>query len=299
MDSMKLRALTEAVRLGSLTEAAKELGYTQAGLTQMMNRLEDEMGVLLLKRANSGVALTEDGEKLLPQINRCITATENLEKKIREIKSEKVTTLKIGAYTSMINTWLPTVVNSYRKRRPDIKIELTSCDVSKMYELFDSSAIDIGFGGDHPFPYSRFERIFEDPFFAVLPKGESKAFDGAAPISYFDQKPFLVSTFGFEPDVMPMLIRSGVKPEMKEFSVMDFELVRLVNMGMGVSILPKLVLDSVDCSEVDIVPLEPAFSRYMGVVLPEENSKSPLVKEFIAYSEKEIAAIVNTKPITK
>ena len=40
MDSVKIKALLRAAELGSLTKAAEELGYTQAGLTHMMNRLE-------------------------------------------------------------------------------------------------------------------------------------------------------------------------------------------------------------------------------------------------------------------
>jgi DNA-binding transcriptional LysR family regulator len=40
MDSIKFQALLKAVDYGSLTKAAEELGYTQAGLTHMMNRLE-------------------------------------------------------------------------------------------------------------------------------------------------------------------------------------------------------------------------------------------------------------------
>lgn len=40
MDTKKLAALAAAVRLGSFTRAAEELGYTQSGLTHMMNSLE-------------------------------------------------------------------------------------------------------------------------------------------------------------------------------------------------------------------------------------------------------------------
>jgi DNA-binding transcriptional LysR family regulator len=50
MDDKKLYALLEAVRSGSLSKAASELGYTQSGLTQMMNSLEDELGCCLLVR---------------------------------------------------------------------------------------------------------------------------------------------------------------------------------------------------------------------------------------------------------
>ena len=58
MDTKKLAALAAAVRLGSFTRAAEELGYTQSGLTHMMNSLEKDVGFPVLVRSRSGVRLT-------------------------------------------------------------------------------------------------------------------------------------------------------------------------------------------------------------------------------------------------
>ena len=55
MESKKLEALLMAVDLGSFTKAAEVLGYTQSGLTHMMNSLENEIGLRLLDRSYSGV----------------------------------------------------------------------------------------------------------------------------------------------------------------------------------------------------------------------------------------------------
>ena len=68
MDSKKCAALLRAVELGSLTAAAGELGYTQAGLTNMMNALEAELGVQLLLRGRGGVRLSAAGRRLLPEL---------------------------------------------------------------------------------------------------------------------------------------------------------------------------------------------------------------------------------------
>ena len=54
MDTKKTKALLLALEKGSLTAAAEELGYTQSGLTHMMNSLEDELGIRLLVRSKVG-----------------------------------------------------------------------------------------------------------------------------------------------------------------------------------------------------------------------------------------------------
>ena len=64
MDTKKLDAFLLAVERGSLTAAASEMGYTQSGLTNMMNALENELGLKLLTRNKSGVGLTAEGQAL-------------------------------------------------------------------------------------------------------------------------------------------------------------------------------------------------------------------------------------------
>ena len=64
MDTKKVHALLLAVDRGSLTSAAAELGYTQSGLTHMMNALEDELGLNLLVRSKNGVRLSPAGQAL-------------------------------------------------------------------------------------------------------------------------------------------------------------------------------------------------------------------------------------------
>ena len=66
MDTRKLEALLTAVELGSFTRAAEVLGYTQSGLTHMMNSLEKDVGFPVLVRSRSGVRLTPAGQRIFP-----------------------------------------------------------------------------------------------------------------------------------------------------------------------------------------------------------------------------------------
>ena len=64
MESKKLEALLMAVDLGSFTKAAEVMGYTQSGLTHLVNSLEREIGFPLIIRSHNGIALTEEGREL-------------------------------------------------------------------------------------------------------------------------------------------------------------------------------------------------------------------------------------------
>ena len=57
MDSKKLEILMTAVDLGSFSKASEVVGYTQSGLTHLVDSLEREIGLTLVRRDHSGIAL--------------------------------------------------------------------------------------------------------------------------------------------------------------------------------------------------------------------------------------------------
>ena len=78
MDSKKLEILITAVDLGSFSKAAEVVGYTQSGLTHLVDSLEREIGLTLVQRDHSGISLTKEGEALMPVIREFLRANAKL-----------------------------------------------------------------------------------------------------------------------------------------------------------------------------------------------------------------------------
>ena len=66
MDVTKCEAFLAAIDHGSLTAAGVFLGYTQSGITRMINALEEEVGFPLFIRTKKGVSPTENGKAMIP-----------------------------------------------------------------------------------------------------------------------------------------------------------------------------------------------------------------------------------------
>ena len=75
MDSKKLEILMTAVNLGSFSKASEVVGYTQSGLTHLINGLEREIGMTLIRRDHSGISLTENGVHNIV-VQRCPVAVD-------------------------------------------------------------------------------------------------------------------------------------------------------------------------------------------------------------------------------
>jgi DNA-binding transcriptional LysR family regulator len=86
MDTKKLEALAAAVEHGSFTRAAEALGYTQSGMTHMMNSLERDIGFPVLLRGRAGVRLTPAGERIYPLVRQVLSASQALDREIAPLE---------------------------------------------------------------------------------------------------------------------------------------------------------------------------------------------------------------------
>ena len=121
MDIEKLKALKTAVEIGSITQAAEHMGYSQPGLTGMLKRLEQEIGYPLLRRGTKGVRLTEAGEAVMPYIDRVLESSRALERALADHAPAQQDELRIGSYTSISKNWLPQVIRGFSRKYPGVR----------------------------------------------------------------------------------------------------------------------------------------------------------------------------------
>lgn len=286
MDSSKFFALLKSVEYGSLTKAADELGYTQAGLTHMMNRLEKEIGITLLQRTKSGVTLTNDGNKLLPLIRSFTQQGLELEKAIKSMIESNDTVIRVASYASITNNWLPTIISNFKNDFPDVRFELSVNNLDEICTLVSNSEIDIGFTSKQDILHGDWIYLKNDPLYAVLPP-DCKTEGETVPVSIFDNKIFFMPSHGFDYDVMNALKQNGVNPIISRTSLDDSTIVSMVSHGLGFSILPKLVLEGISGSFI-AKPIEPYSYRELGILIKSKNTLSPVAHKFISYCKQEI-----------
>ena len=214
MESKKLEALLMAVDLGSFTKAAEVMGYTQSGLTHMMNSLEREVGFTLLERGRGGVRLTKDGERVAPAIREFLQANARLDSTIAQVASSRSEVIRVSAFASMAMHWLPSIIRRFREERPDVDVDIRMADhIRSPYELLAQGKMDVIFVS-HQEEESGYEwiHLYDDPMYAVLPK--DYPIDGRTgyPLGEFDGRDFIMPAQGFDKDIMRIFNRVGVKP---------------------------------------------------------------------------------------
>lgn len=289
MESKKLEALLMAVDLGSFTKAAEVLGYTQSGLTHMMNSLEKEVGFTLLERGRSGVRLTEEGERIAPAVREFLQANARLDSVIEQVVSSRTEIIRVSAYASIAMHWLPGIIQRFREECPDVDVDIRMADhVDVPYELLAQGKMDAILVSPQDEGQYEWVHLADDPMFAVLPRDFDTQGMTAFPLAAFEARDFIMPSQGFDKDIMRIFNRIGVKPHILPTWVDDPTVISMVSHGLGVSMMTELTVRG-RTDGVKLLPVEPASSRELGLAVRSLDAASDGLRHFIDCTKRVVA----------
>ena len=284
MDIEKLKALKVIVETGSITRAAERLGYSQPGLTGMLNRLEQEIGYPVLQRGSGGVSLTEAGEALMPHVDRILRDSRALEQAIADHRPEERRILRIGSYTSISRNWLPPVLKGFGAQFPDVQLTVKDGSCMDIEQWLMEGTIDVGLLSNCFSAPLEFLPLLQDPYYAVLPPEErpGETFD----ISAFNGRTFFIPSKGVDTEVLRILERSGVTPRFSLIATEDSAVIKMVEQGLGCSLLSELILRG-STDHVSLVPVDPPAFREVGAAVRSLKKAGPVLRNFLRYIRRD------------
>lgn len=275
MDENKLRALLTAVQCGSITKAAAQLDYTQSGMTYMMNKLETELGCRLLERTSHGVKLTVQGEHLLPYVHNVLRACDVLRREADECSNLQGQCLRVGCFPSIARSWLPDVLQRFRKMHPEVRVDVLVRG-NELVEALEDEKIQVALIDDHCARGFEWTPLLRVPLLAVVPLDypwEEKT----VPLEHLLEGTFIS---GAEQDIEPYLPPAA--PHLKIDAADDAAILSMIIGGMGVSVLSSLSLIGFE-DRVRGIPLREPIECELGVAVRSSRTASAPVRAFINF----------------
>lgn len=288
MNISKYKALLTAVDMGTFSAAAKELGYTQSGMTHMMNALEEEIGFPLLQRGYYGIKLTPLGERIIPRIRELVNCEEALYNEIELVRSYGKNVLRIGAYSSIARHWLPAVVEDLGREFPDATVNIQTGTVDELYSGLESGRFDMVFGSINRKYDFQWVPLARDKFYAILPADYPLSNENEFPISGFNGTKFLMPGLGFDDDIGQVFREHSVRPFVTQTYVDDPAIISMVEHRHGISMLSQLILTDMQSSLVKFVPVVPEISRTLAVAFRADHIPQATAKRLIALTKEYI-----------
>lgn len=282
MNIQKYLSFVKTVEYGSFTKAAEILNYSQSGISRMIGDLEKDWKVVLLERGKGGVKLTSDGLTLLPYARSLVAEYEKLQMQVDELNGLQSGLIRIGTFSSVATHWLPNIIKEFQKDYPHIDYELLLGDYAEIEEWVIEGRVDCGFIKLPTRP--DFETIFleEDKLLAVIPEDHPLADCEKFPIAALCDGPFILLEKGENSEVSEIFRRCGLTPKVHFTTWDDFSIMSMVESGLGVGILPQLILRRTPyrilTKELDV----PAY-RSIALAMRSKKTASLAVKRFIEY----------------
>lgn len=284
MNVSKFKALLTAVDLGSFSAAAQKLGYTQSGLTHMMNALEDELGISLLVRGYFGIKLTPEGERIIPKIRELVACEAALSNEVELVKSYGDNIIRIGAFSSMAQAVLPSIVELFSAEFPDVAVNIQTGTVAELYGGLEEGRFDICFGSRNAKYDFKWIHLFYDRFYAILPLSYPTS-DDLFPITGFNGTKFLMPGLGSDDDISSVFSENNVHPFVTPTYVDDPAIISMVEHNLGVSMLSELIL-AAQGGNVQKVPIVPAVSRDLSVAIKQDKALTIPMKRLVAIAKE-------------
>lgn len=233
------------------------------------------------------VALNNRGWRPIEQVNdrwkkNICNEHEILLTQIKELQGMQSGTIRIGTFSSVATHWLPNIIKIFKKDYPHIDFELLLGDYTEIEGWITKGRVDFGF---LRLPTAtELETIFleQDRLLVVLPEDHAFAHCERFPISELCKNPFMLLEKGAKAEISEIFEQHQISPIIHFTTWDDYAIMSMIENGLGISILPELILQRIPYNLIAKELEVPAF-RNIGLAMRNQQSLSIAAKSFLHY----------------
>jgi DNA-binding transcriptional LysR family regulator len=144
MADRRLQVFHTVARLLSFTKAAETLHMTQPAVTFQVRQLEEHFNTRLFDRTHNRISLTDAGQRVYEYADRIFELYSELEHAVREMTGDISGVLMIGASTTIAEYMLPALLGDFKKKYPDVNVQLKVSNSDGIVHMVENNVIDLG-----------------------------------------------------------------------------------------------------------------------------------------------------------
>lgn len=287
MDIRQLRYFYTICEEGQITAAARKLHMAQPPLSQALQSLEKELGVVLLKRGTRSIQLTDAGQLLKERAEVIIRLCDGTKAELQDAVSQLHRTLSIGIVTSSHHVFLQKGIQDFHRQCPFVDFQLMEGNTFQILDMLEKGLIEIGIVRTPFVTHSltmlplvsevmvaAFAKRAYDETSAAISIVELQAY----PLIYYERYAAIINElfteYGFPPHVL--CLNQDARTTLL-----------WADAGLGVGIVPASALQLVDQQNLFVREIsEPRFMTSIMLVYRKDRYISEIAQTFIAYYQK-------------
>jgi len=272
---------------GSFTAAAASLGYTHPAVSQMVRQLEQRTGTVLVERLGRKVRLTEAGDVLARHASTVLSALDAAEEAVAAIAGLRSGRVRLWAFPSSSATVVPHALALVKRRFPDVVVTFNEAEPPESLAALKAGECDLAVAFTHEgldlsdlqddLESPAATKLLDDEVRLPLPKDHRLAKQQRVSLGDLSQDPWIAGCPKCRGHLLHLARGAGFSPDVA-FETEDYVAVQgLVAEGLGVALIPDLILRTTHHSEVVALPVEPASRREIFAVTTPDLARVPSV----------------------
>src|SRR4051812_20182370 len=281
MDFRQLHYFKEIVKQGSISKAAEVLHIAQPPLSQLLKKLENDLGTTLIHRYRQKWELTETGKLLYQYADQVLIHTQDVKQRIREIEQGIAGTVNIGV-SSTCSNMLIDYVSLFRTQYPNVKMNIVTGNSEELLKRLEQREIDMAIllRPSNSEKY-QIKTLKKQPFVVIMPTSWLPLFSSQdITLEKIASFPFImlgaIEGHFLHESILQIFLEHSLEPdiiiECKDVTMV----IALVNKGLGLSIIPRMNDASPLLEHITLVELkqfdvytEPVFLRLKDELIPK------------------------------
>ncbi|WP_411103708.1 LysR substrate-binding domain-containing protein [Streptomyces sp. cmx-4-9] len=280
-DSRHIRTFHAVVASGSYSAAARLLGYTQPAITQQMKALERAAGTPLFTRLGRRMQLTEAGESLARHAETILGTLSAAESQLKAYARLRTGRVRLCGFPSANATLVPEALSALAAEHPGVQVELLEGEPPASLRRLERGECDITLAFTYPGLHEEVPdevvevRLLEDQLTVLLPTGHALARRRAVHLADLAEERWIAGCPRCRANLLHECAGLGFVPDIRFATDDNLVVQSLVAQGLGVAMMPALVLPSLSLTRVCGRTLEPAARRHISAYVRRDHLRIP------------------------
>lgn len=280
----KYKTILSVCKTHSISKTASLLNYTQSAVSQTIKNYEKELGLELFIRSKNGMELKSDMTWIIDSLQSICNAQDQISRTAASLTNLDSGLIRIGTIQSISYHWLPGIMKEFSEEYPNILFQLTIGGFSELKAKLLENELDCIFVSEFSVPGLPFEPLGKDELMLVTPLSHPLSSHLSVSLSDINKQDFILSADGLDYETGKIFELNHITPRIRYQLNEDFTVLKMVEQGFGITILPKLLLHNAPF-EVCIRPFTEHYTRTLGIALPYGITPSKAVLQFRTFSE--------------
>ena len=268
------------------TRAAEKVCLTQPALSSLIQQLEQDFGIQLVRRHTRQVELTEAGENFRATAEKLVADFEQAIYDVKTYKSIRRGRVSIAAVPSVCQYFLPDVLKRFNDSYPDIQLQVVDSAGQDILDALKDKRIDFGISYTQTNKELEAQALFKDALVVVC--GQQHPLAKRAEITWEDLIDEKLIAMDKGTTIRTLIDGIALSKNMKLDIVLEPRLmptaIAYAEAGVGVTILPSLGIEKSLPSTLIALPLhDPGITREISVIKRRSSTLSPAAKTLYSF----------------